>query len=124
MPALGGRRRPSRNSVNLSWKNRSFRGYADFMQTKEFAESLLEIVSLIQKKRVALMCAEAVPWRCHRNLIADALLARRISVTHILAENFKIKHELTPFANIEGTKVSYPLFVKKKTQQNLTDFEL
>ncbi len=122
IPELGGLRRPIADSINLAWENKSFRGYADYMQTKEFAENLLQLVALIQENCVAVMCAEAVPWRCHRNLLSDALVARRIKVIHILTENSSTNHELTPFAHLEGTKVTYPLFIKEKTQRTLFDF--
>jgi uncharacterized protein (DUF488 family) len=122
IPELGGLRRPKGDSVNLAWENKSFRGYADYMQTKEFAENLLRLVALTQENCLAIMCAEAVPWRCHRNLLADALVARRIIVKHILTETSSTKHELTPFAQVEGTKITYPLFVKEKPQKTLSDF--
>jgi uncharacterized protein (DUF488 family) len=124
MPELGGLRRPIFGSINLSWENRSFRGYADYMQTKEFSENLLSLVALIQENCVAVMCAEAVPWRCHRSLLADALVARHIEVKHILTETSAINHDMTPFANIEGTRISYPLFAKEKPQRTLTDFRI
>jgi uncharacterized protein (DUF488 family) len=123
MPELGGLRRPHADSINLSWKNKSFQGYADYMQTKEFAENLLKLVALARENRVAVMCAEALPWRCHRSLLSDALLARRIKVKHILNANIASNHELTPFANVEGTKITYPLFVKEKLQRTLSDFK-
>jgi uncharacterized protein (DUF488 family) len=122
MPELGGLRRPVADSVNLGWENKSFRGYADYMQTKEFAENLLHLVALIRENCLAVMCAEAVPWRCHRNLLSDALAARRISVKHILTETGCTNHELTPFAHVEGTKITYPLYVKEKPQRTLFDF--
>ena len=122
MPELGGLRRASADSVNLGWENKSFRGYADYMQTKEFAEYLLHLVALARENCLAVMCAEAVPWRCHRSLLADALLARHIKVKHILTETSSTNHELTPFAHLEGTKVTYPLFVKEKPQRILADF--
>jgi uncharacterized protein (DUF488 family) len=123
MHELGGLRRPSSDSINLAWENKTFRGYADYMQTKEFTESLLKLVALSRENQIAIMCAEAVPWRCHRILIADALTVRHIKVKHLLTESSLTNHELTPFANVEGTKVSYPLFVKEKPQRTLTDFE-
>lgn len=123
MPELGGLRRTQADSVNLAWENKSFRGYADYMQTKEFHENLLKLVALARENRLAIMCAEAVPWRCHRNLLSDALVVRRISVTHILTESSSTNHELNPSAHVEGTKVTYPLFAKEKTQKTLVDFE-
>ncbi len=123
MPELGGLRRPSPSSLNLGWENKSFRGYADYMQTKEFAENLLQLVALIRGNKIAVMCAEALPWRCHRNLLADALVARGIAVKHILTETSIINHDLTSFAHVEGTKVSYTLFAKEKPQRTLADFD-
>jgi uncharacterized protein (DUF488 family) len=122
MPELGGLRRAQADSVNLAWENKSFRGYADYMQTKEFAENLLKLVAFIRENCVVVMCAEAVPWRCHRILISDALVARNIKVIHILSETGETNHELTPFAHVEGTKITYPLFVKEKPQRTLSDF--
>jgi len=122
MPELGGLRRPHHDSTNLAWQNKSFRGYADYMQTKEFTENLLKLVALTRENRVAVMCAEALPWRCHRSLLSDALIARHIRVKHILNVNIASNHELTPFANVEGTKITYPLFVKEKPQRTLADF--
>ena len=92
------------------------------MQTKEFAENLLKLVVFIQDSCLAVMCAEAVPWRCHRNLLSDALVARHIKVKHILTETAATNHELTSFAHIEGTKITYPLYVKEKPQRTLADF--
>jgi len=122
MPELGGLRRAQASSPNLAWKNKSFRGYADYMQTKEFTENLLKLVTLARENCLAIMCAEAVPWRCHRNLISDALVARRMKVKHILTETSQTSHELTPFAHLEGSKITYPLFVKEKPQRTLADF--
>ncbi len=122
MPELGGLRRPVHDSVNLGWENKSFRGYADYMQTRDFTENLLRLIALIQKNCIVIMCAEAVPWRCHRSLLSDALTVRRIKVKHILTETSFMNHELTPFAHAEGTKVTYPLFVKEKPQRKLADF--
>lgn len=101
LPGLGGLRRPSPDSANAGWRNASFRGYADYMQTAQFRESLEEILRLTEDGPPCLMCAEAVPWRCHRRLIADALLARGISVEHILDASRSQTHTLTPWAKIE-----------------------
>ncbi len=122
MPELGGLRRPHPDSQNLAWENKTFRGYADYMQTKEFAENLLRLIALIRTNCVAVMCAEAVPWRCHRSLISDALLARGIRPLHILTETGCSNHELTSFAHVEGTTVTYPLYATEKPQRRLTDF--
>jgi len=108
MPGLGGLRRPRKDSTNTGWRNASFRGYADYMQTREFEESLDRCVELAGHERVALMCAESVPWRCHRSLIADALLARGIDVREITSTRESRLHALTPWAQIDGTNVTYP----------------
>ena len=122
LPELGGLRRAKADSTNLAWENKTFRGYADYMQTKEFTENLLGLAAFIQSSCVAIMCAEAVPWRCHRSLLADALLVRNIKVKHILTETSCTNHELTPFAHVEGTRVTYPLYAIEKTQKTLSDF--
>ncbi len=122
MPEIGGLRRPSRDSVNTAWRNKSFRGYADFMQTKEFTEQLLHLMALARDKCVAVMCAEALPWRCHRSLIADTLVVRNVQVEHIISKNSVIKHELTEWARVEGTKITYPLFTKERPQKTLGEF--
>jgi uncharacterized protein (DUF488 family) len=108
MPGLGGLRRPRKDSTNTGWRNASFRGYADYMQTPEFEESLNRCIELAKEEQVTLMCAEAVPWRCHRSLIADALLARGIDVGEITNTTEARPHALTPWARVEGTKVTYP----------------
>ena len=108
MPGLGGLRHPRKDSINTGWKNASFRGYADYMQTPAFEESLHELREAASKNVTAIMCAEAVPWRCHRSLIADALTARGIEVDNILSEKSLKRHAYTPFAKIEGGKVTYP----------------
>jgi uncharacterized protein (DUF488 family) len=108
MPGLGGLRRPRPDSNNTGWRNASFRGYADYMQTPEFEKSLAELLLLAEGQRVAIMCAEAVPWRCHRSLVADALAARGVQTGHITSATKANLHELTPFARIEGTHVWYP----------------
>jgi uncharacterized protein (DUF488 family) len=105
---LGGLRKPRPDSTNLGWRNRSFRGYADYMQTPEFEVALKELLELARKQICAIMCAEAVPWRCHRSLIGDALLARKIPVEHIVSGTRRQPHELTSFAQIRGTQVAYP----------------
>lgn len=108
MPALGGLRKPLKESINSGWKNGLFRGYADYMQTKAFEEAAQELIRLAEEKNSVLLCAEAVPWKCHRSLIADALLVRGIEVQHILAITTVQAHLLTPFAKAEGQKVTYP----------------
>ncbi len=108
LEGLGGRRKPQEDSVNTAWVSESFRGYADYMQTAEFAEYLDRVVALAQIKPTAIMCAEVVPWRCHRSLIADALLARGFEVVDILDGQSSKTHRLTPWARIEGEQVTYP----------------
>jgi len=108
LPALGGLRHSTRDSVNTGWRNASFRGYADYMQTPEFEQALHELIELAKTDLIALMCAEAVPWRCHRSLIADALLVRGIRTEDILSPTRRQVHALTPFARVQGTRISYP----------------
>ena len=108
LPGLGGLRHPSPGSINTGWRNRSFRGYADHMQSGAFAESLQRCLELAAESPLALMCAEAVPWRCHRSLIADALLVRGIEVLEIVSPTAARPHTLTSFAKVSGTTVTYP----------------
>ena len=108
MPALGGLRHASKDSSNTGWRNKSFRGYADYMQTEAFEEGLATLMRMSRQKRIAIMCAEAVPWRCHRSLVADALSVRAIPAVEILSETGYRMHKLTPFAHVEGTHVTYP----------------
>lgn len=105
---LGGLRRPRPDSPNGGWRNASFRGYADYMQTPEFDGHLEALIALAATVRTCIMCAEALPWRCHRSLIADALVARRVPVGHIMSTARPQPHVLTPFAHVEGTQVHYP----------------
>jgi uncharacterized protein (DUF488 family) len=108
LPQLGGLRRARRDSPNGAWRNASFRGYADHMQTPEFEEGLCHLRALAKPRPVAIMCAEAVPWRCHRSLVADALLARGVVVEHVVGKGKTRPHRLTPFARLDGRKVTYP----------------
>ena len=108
LAGLGGLRRAKPDSINTGWKNASFRGYADYMQTPEFAASLTVLIEIAKKERVALMCAEAVPWRCHRSLIADALVARGIPTEHILSKGRTHVHALRSFAKRAGIYLTYP----------------
>ncbi len=108
MSGLGGLRHTRRDSPNMGWLNSSFRGFADYMQTEEFERNLEKLITLVRRKRCCLMCAEAVPWRCHRSLVADALQARGVSVGHITGRNQPRPHKLTPFARVEGTRITYP----------------
>lgn len=108
LPGLGGLRRASKDSMNTGWRNASFRGYADYMQTEEFARNLAALTELGTLQKAAIMCAEAVPWRCHRSLIADALTIRGIPVMHIASAAKAEPHQLTSFARVEGTRIMYP----------------
>ena len=108
MPELGGLRHPNRDSTNTGWRNLSFRGYADYMQTPEFERGLEKLIDLSAGISVAIMCAESVPWRCHRSLIADALVARGVAVKEIIGKGRAQPHKLTPFAHVEGARVTYP----------------
>ncbi len=107
LAGLGGLRHTNKESINTAWRNASFRGYADYMQTPEFEAALNELIELTTRDRVALMCAEAVPWRCHRSLIADALLVRGIPVEDIMSVTHRQVHKLTPFAQVTGTHIVY-----------------
>ena len=108
MPGLGGLRHAKGDSLNVGWRNASFRSYTDYMQTAEFEQSLEELIRLASREQVAVMCAEAVPWRCHRSLIADALLVRGVRVEDIMSAKRRQVHRLTPFAKVQGTTVTYP----------------
>ncbi len=119
MPGLGGLRHAKPDSLNAAWRNASFRGYADYMQTPEFAQAIDELIDLAKQERIAIMCAEAVPWRCHRSLIGDALTVRGIRTEDIMTPTRNQLHTLTPFAKVCGIEVTYPaeelpLFTKKK----------
>src|ERR1022692_1628241 len=98
---------PKKDSRNTGWRNLSFRGYADYMETVEF-QSHLDGLLRLEGRQVAMMCAESVPWRCHRSLIADALAARGVPVRHIMSATRSYPHKLTSFARVEGTQVTYP----------------
>ncbi len=108
LAGLGGLRKTHADSRNGGWRNLSFRGYADYMQSAEFAANCDQLAELAMRERCTLMCAEAVPWRCHRSLIGDALLVRGFGVEDILGPTGRRQHALTPFARVEGTQVSYP----------------
>jgi uncharacterized protein (DUF488 family) len=108
LSALGGLRHARKDSLNMGWRNDSFRGYADYMQTKAFEEGLKTLIEMSRGERTAIMCAEAVPWRCHRSLVADALSVRGIPVVEILSESSYRDHKLTLFAHVEGTTITYP----------------
>lgn len=108
LPGLGGLRHARADSLNTGWNNLSFRGYADYMQSPEFAENVQWVVELATSERCALMCAEAVPWRCHRSLIGDALLVRGVRVEDIIGPGKRKPHSLTAFAHVDGIQITYP----------------
>lgn len=115
---LGGLRHPRPDSKNLGWHNASFRGFADYMQTSEFQTGLERTLKLATIKTSALMCAEAVPWRCHRSLVADALFVRHVPVNHILSRSRAQPHTLTPFAHVRGKQITYPTDVPETDSAN------
>ncbi len=121
LPRLGGLRRTTKASVNTGWRNASFRGFADYMQTGEFQEALADVIRLAKQYRLVLMCAEAVPWRCHRSLIADALRVRGIRAEHIMTPRDRRAHSLTPFAEIKGTKITYPASPPSSSPRTLAE---
>jgi uncharacterized protein (DUF488 family) len=108
MKGLGGLRHAHKDSINTAWHNLSFRGYADYMQTPAFTNNIEKLVAYAHKKQIVIMCAEAVPWRCHRSLIGDALLVRSINVEDIMSKTNTKKHTLTPWAKVRGTHITYP----------------
>ena len=105
---LGGLRHARKDSLNTGWRNASFRGYADYMQTPEFEAAITGLIEAAKREQVTIMCAEAVPWRCHRSLVADALNVRGVPVIEILSESNYRTHKLTPFAQVEGMRITYP----------------
>ncbi len=105
---LGGLRRARCDSPNTGWRNSSFRGFADYMQTLDFEAGLRRLIKLVKQKRSAMLCAEAVPWRCHRSLISDALVVRGIPVEHIMSGKRRRTHSLTGFARVRGKRITYP----------------
>ena len=107
-PELGGLRHPRPDSVNSAWRNDSFRGFADYMQTPEFADGLEKLIDAAGLRKTVIMCAEAVPWRCHRSLIADALTVAGHQVEHIMTVSKTQIHVLTPFARVEDQRITYP----------------
>jgi uncharacterized protein (DUF488 family) len=107
LPSLGGRRKPSADSPNTGWRNPSFRGYADYMSGPEFAQGLSQLLEMSKQSRTAIMCSEAVWWRCHRSLLADALCVRGIEVVHLLDAKHKVKHPMTSPARVVGGMLSY-----------------
>lgn len=108
MKELGGLRSSAKNSVNTAWHNKSFRNYADYMQTKEFEQGIEALIRVSKDERSVIMCAEAVPWRCHRSLIGDALTVKGIKVRDIISASDTKEHMLTSFAKVEGENITYP----------------
>ncbi len=105
---LGGLRHARQDSINTGWENASFRGYADYMSSPEFHAALGNLIELAGEQKVAIMCAEGNPFRCHRSLVADALTVRGVTVLHISSRKSAKEHRLTPFAHVEGTRITYP----------------
>lgn len=105
------------SDLNAGWRSSQFRGYADYMQTKEFKEGLKKLIELAKTKTVAIMCSEAVPWRCHRSMVGDALLVRKFEVLDLMGEKIVRPHKLTPFAKVNGKTVTYP-----KTNEDVSIF--
>jgi hypothetical protein len=108
MAGLGGLRHPRPDSVNRGWRNAGFRGYADYMQTAAFEKSLERCIAFANHEQIVLMCAEGVPWRCHRSLVADALLVRGVAVSEITSGIRSRPHSLTPWAEVNGVEITYP----------------
>ena len=119
LPELGGRRKPSQNSTNTGWRNLSFRGYADYMASDAFGAGISRLLEMAESHTVAIMCAEAVPWRCHRSMIADALLARGVEVLDIIGPAAPRPHRMTPFAVVREGRIDYP----SKPEQPELSFE-
>lgn len=117
MKGLGGFRHPKENSVNTGWSNESFRGYADYMQTQQFKGAIGLLVEIAQTRSTVIMCSEAVPWRCHRSLVSDALIVRGFEVIDIFDAVHSQEHHLTRFAKVSGLEITYP-----KWEEPLTDF--
>ena len=111
LPELGGRRKPRADSPHRAWREESFRGYADFMDTPEFEKGLARVLEAARAGEPALLCAEAVPWRCHRSLIADSLVARSVPVVDVLSATASREHVLPSFARIEDGRVVYDVGV-------------
>ena len=107
LPELGGRREPRENSPHTAWRVGAFRGYADFMDTSEFANGVAGLERLASERPSSLMCAEALPWRCHRSLIADALLVRGWEVRDVISEREARIHRLPEFARVDGGRLIY-----------------
>ena len=108
LPGLGGLRRPAKDSINTGWRNASFRGYADYMNTPPFQDAVVELIALAAQRITVIMCAEAVFWRCHRTLVADALLVRGVDVQHVMGAGKLTPATMTSFAKPDGTQITYP----------------
>ena len=121
LAGLGGLRHARRDSINTGWRNASFRGFADYMQTPEFKAALNQLIDLAHHQTIAIMCAEAVPWRCHRSLIADALLVRGIEVREIINSGNVRSHALTPWAKVMGVEIMYPQEGERKFENKTQD---
>lgn len=119
LKSLGGRRHAKKDSINVGWRNASFRGYADYMATDEFRTGVERLTQMASAKRTAIMCAEAVPWRCHRSLIGDALLVRGVNVQDIMSATSARPHKMTPFAEVHGLQISYPAEKEVSRQESL-----
>ena len=122
IPELGGLRHPKPNSTNLALEGQ-LRGYADYMQTKEFTEQLLKILALARENHLALMCTEALPYKCHRILVSDVLTARHVRVLHIISKESTITHKINELAQVDGIRVTYTLYTNESPQRTLSDFE-
>ncbi|MEM0074712.1 MAG: DUF488 domain-containing protein [Conexivisphaerales archaeon] len=107
MKELGGLRKPKKDSVNKGWRNYSFRGFADYMQTTEFENAIQSVIELAKREKIALMCAEGNPFRCHRSLVSDALITRGVDVEHISSVRHATPHRLTPFAKVQDNRIIY-----------------
>ncbi len=107
-PDLGGLRKARKESPNTGWCNAGFRGYADHMQSDRYVAAIDALLALLTDRRCAVMCAEAVPWRCHRSLIGDAMIVRGVEVRHIMGPDKFTAHRLTPFARVDGSRITYP----------------
>ena len=105
---LGGLRKAKKDSINTGWQNASFRGFADYMQTREFASAIRKLMRLAKLGRTVILCAEGNPFRCHRSLVADALMVRKVRVLHLSSKTSVREHTITPFAQVNGTKITYP----------------
>ncbi len=105
---LGGLRKAKKDSVNTGWQNASFRGFADYMQTRDFVSAIRTLMRIAKLGRIAILCAEGNPFRCHRSLVADALTVRHVRVLHISSRTSVRAHTVTPFARVRGTKITYP----------------